>query len=123
MKKHDLRFSFQDFCGVFALVVPNFIEIADLLIRVLLEEVELDEGAHNFAISVYSESGFREKALLVAERVRKWCEKPSLGFYLAVMEVYRKNRDAKAAMDFFIEIQEREVATNERIYRFIGDSL
>ncbi|XP_042518575.1 pentatricopeptide repeat-containing protein At5g46580, chloroplastic-like [Macadamia integrifolia] len=117
MKKHKVSLSPNDFCSFFGIVLPNYVATAEFFVRGLLEEIEFDEGAYCYAISVYAQHGLYKEAILVAERARVRGSNPSLAFYSCLMDVYSKNVDARAAMKLFLEMEDAGVLADEGIYR------
>ncbi|XP_010242518.1 PREDICTED: pentatricopeptide repeat-containing protein At1g03560, mitochondrial-like [Nelumbo nucifera] len=117
MKKHKVSLSHDDFCCLFCLVVPGYVDIADFFVRELLEKAEFDECAYNYAMSIYAKHGLYKEAILVAERARARSRELTLEFYSCTMDVYGKKEDAGSAMKLFLEMEERGILADERVYR------
>ncbi|PIA39407.1 hypothetical protein AQUCO_02600096v1 [Aquilegia coerulea] len=116
MKKHKVCLSKDDLTCLFEMFVVDYVEIAELFVKEVLEKHEYDESSYNVLISIYTKYGMCKDAVLIAEKAKARFEKLGLGFYACLMDVYKVNGDMKAAMKAFMEMEDRGIVADEGIY-------
>ncbi|MQL76881.1 hypothetical protein Taro_009277 [Colocasia esculenta] len=123
-KKYVGRFSYGDFRCLFGALFPGRSALARSFLDEVVEVLGPDSATFAAAISVYIDNGLVEDARKVAERAKREIEgHHAVEFYSSLMALHRLNKDAKAAMETFLGMEEEGVAADEGIYRTLLEIL